>query len=51
MTTGLYEEQSSSDENIASDGEGVAVKVPVLADRRKTKQIRRKEAERKAEVI
>ncbi|XP_065920729.1 ribosome biogenesis protein NOP53-like isoform X2 [Dysidea avara] len=49
MTAGLYEEESSSDENIASDGEGVAVKVPVLADQRKTKKTKRKEAERKAE--
>jgi len=51
MTAGLYEEESSSDENISNDGEGVAVKAPVLADQRKTKKTRRKEAERKAEVI
>jgi len=50
MTAGLYEE-SSSDENISNDGEVVAVKAPVLADQRKTKKTRRKEAERKAEVI
>lgn len=50
MTKGLFDGESSSDEGIGSDGEGVEVKAPVLADQRKTKKTRRKEAERKAEV-
>ena len=50
MTKGLFDVESSSDEGIGSDGEGVEVKAPVLADRRKTKKTRRKEAERKTEV-
>lgn len=50
MTKGLFDAESSSDEGIGSDGEGVEVKAPVLADRRKTKKTRRKEAERKTEV-
>lgn len=52
MTKGLFDvESSSSDEGISSGGEGVDVKAPVLADRRKTEKTRRKEAERKTEVI
>ena len=50
MTKGLFDVESSSDEGIGSDGEGVEVKVPVLADQRKTKRTRRREAERKSEV-
>ena len=50
MTKGLFDDDSSSDEGIGSDGEGVEVKAPVLADQRKTKKTKRKEAERKAEV-
>ena len=50
MTKGLFGDDSSSDEGIGSDDEGIEVKAPVLADRRKTKKTRRKEAERKAEV-
>ena len=50
MTKGLFDVESSSDEGIGSDGEGVEVKAPVLADRRKTIKTRRKEAERKTEV-
>lgn len=50
MTKGLFDDGSSSDEGIGSDGEGIEVKAPVLADRRKTKKTKRKEAERKAEV-
>ena len=50
MTKGLFDDESSSDEGIGSDGEGVEVKAPVLADRRKTKKTRRKEAEKKTEV-
>jgi len=51
MTKGLFDAESSSDEGISSGGEGIEVKAPVLADHRKTKKTRRKEAERKAEVI
>ena len=50
MTKGLFDDGSSSDEGIGSDGEGVEVKAPVLAERRKTRKTKRKEAERKAEV-
>ena len=50
MTKGLFDDGSSSDEGIGSDGEVVEVKAPVLADRRKTRKTKRKEAERKAEV-
>ena len=50
MTKGLFDVESSSDEGIGSDEEGVEVKAPVLADRRKTKKTRRKETERKTEV-
>ena len=50
MTKGLFDDESSSDEGIGSDEEGVEVKAPVLADRKKTKKTRRKEAERKNEV-
>ena len=50
MSKGLFNAESSSDEGIGSDGEGVDIKAPVLADRRKAKKTRRKEAERKTEV-